>query len=136
MKLHLQQAMPYKKAPFTANDSEQAYKAMIAYLDASEVGSEGCLALSSTLSLFAIGVQSPPDEAMRKAVEAGLPHPKRDADFSIEIGTYAFFQLPLTDSLSELVQAIPFLSDGPNRIYLRLLKESPLVIIAQMIVAR
>ncbi len=109
---------------------------MIDYLDASEVGTEACLVLSSTLSLFAAGVQSKPDEAMREAVEKGLPHPKREADFSIETGDYAFSQIPLAESLAELVQAIPFLSDGPNRIYVRLLKENPLVIIAQLFVTR
>ncbi len=136
MILHLNQAIPYQTAPFSASDAEDAYQQMLTHLDAQPVGSEGCLALSSTLALlFAGGVQESPDEATREAVEKGLPPlPKVEAPFYLEEGSYTFCQLaPPPSSIASLSPpSIENLFDGPPVIYLRLLKENPLTIIAQL----
>lgn len=132
MILHLNQAIPYQTAPFSASDAEDAYQQMLTHLDAQPVGSEGCLALSSTLSLLFAGVQESPDEATREAVEKGLPLPKVAAPFYLEEGSYTFTQLSPPSSIASLSSAIDNLFDGPPVIYLRLLKENPLTIIAQL----
>ncbi|MDN5334635.1 MAG: hypothetical protein PWP59_1897 [Sphaerochaeta sp.] len=136
MILHLNQAIPYQTAPFSASNAEDAYQKMLTHLEAQPVGSEGCLALSSTLALLFAGVQGSPDEATRKAVEQGLPIPKVDAPFYLEEGSYDFQQLAPPSSIASLSSSIPNLFDGPPVIYLRLLKENPLAIIAQIWIHR
>ena len=136
MILHLQQAVSYKKAPFESVDAEHAYQTLLSFLDAAEVGSEGCLALSSTLNLLFAGVQDPPTEEIRSLVEQGLSLPSHQDPYQIEPGSYTFLQLSVTEDLHTLIDQVPMLYDGPNRIYVRLLKENPLAIVAQLWITR
>ncbi len=135
MLLHLNQAILYQEAPFSAIDAEEAYQQLNTYLAGQKVGSEGCLALSSTLKLLFCGVQGPADEATRYAVENALPLKRGSDPYAIEPGTYTFLQCAPTQSLQELADQIPHLYDGPNCIYVRLFKETELAIIAQLWVA-
>ena len=132
MVLHLNQPIPYQTAPFSASNAEDAYQKMLTHLDAQPVGSEGCIALSSTLVLLFAGVQDSPDETTRKAVEQGLPLPRVNAPFYLEEGRYDFKQLAPPSSIASLSSSLPNLSDRPPVIYLRLLKENPFTIIAQI----
>lgn len=136
MILHLQQPITYQMAPFSASDAQMAYEHMLSYLDTQEVGSEGCIALSSTQNLLFQGIQNPPDEETRYAVQHGLEQPQLSGPYHIEPGRYEFIQLAPTDSLVDLLSNIPMLFDGPNCIYVRLLKENPIAIIAQLWVVR
>lgn len=135
MILHLQQAVPYTQAPFDASDGESAYQKLVSFLDSAEVGSEGCLALSSTLSLLFAGIQNPPGEEMRSLVEQGLAMPPHQDPYQIDPGTYTFLQLAVSENLQTMIDQIPMLYDGPNRIYVRLIKENPLAIVAQLWIA-
>jgi hypothetical protein len=136
MTLHLQQAISYKRAPFDTSEAEHAYQQLLSFLDSAEVGSEGCLALTSTLSLLFAGIQDPPTEEIRNRVEQGLEMPPHQDPHQIEPGTYTFIQLAVPEHLRTLVDQIPMLFDGPNRIYVRLLKENALAIVAQMWISR
>ncbi len=136
MILHLNQAIPYQKAPFAATDAEDAYHKMLSHLDSQPVGSEGCLALSSTFFLLFAGVLESPDDETRKAVEQGLPIPKVAAPFYLEEGSYTFTQISPPVSIASLASSIENLHDGPPAIYLRLLKENALTIIAQLWIQR
>ena len=135
MTLHLQQEILYQEAPFSASDAQQAYQKMLAYLDSQQVGTEGCLALSSTFQLLFAGIQQSPDEATRIAVERAFPQPKADSAYQIEVGTYTFLQCAPQEVLENFKPYIPNLFDGPNRIFLRLIKENALTIIAQIWIA-
>lgn len=132
MTLHLQQAIAYKAAPKTFTEAEEAYQYLLAHLDAQEVGSEGCLALSSTLSVIFLGIQDPPDATIRNLIEQGLPLPSSTDPYHIEPGKFQVLQLPVQDRLCDMIQQIPMLFDGPNRIYLRILKENPITLVAQV----
>jgi hypothetical protein len=136
MILHLQQPITYQKAPFSTTDAEQAYQQMLIFLDARQVGSEGCIALSSTRNLLFCGIQDPPDEDTRYAVQHGLIQPLPDGVYHIEPGRYEFIQLAPTKDLQTLLDHIPMLFDGPNCIYVRLLKENAISIVAQLWVVR
>ncbi len=136
MILHLNQPITYQKAPCSATDAEQAYQDLLSLLDARQEGSEGCLALSSTANLLFSGIQDPPNEAIRHAVQHGLVQPLLEGSYRIEPGRYEFLQLAPQAHLHELLQHIPMLFDGPNRIYVRLIKENALAIIAQLWVVR
>lgn len=136
MILHLQQPIAYQKAPFSTTDAEKAYQETLSLLDGRPVGSEGCLALSSTCNLLFSGFQDPPGEDTRLAVEQGLVQPLAEGPYRIEAGRYEFFQLAPTNHLQELLEHIPMLFDGPNCIYVRLLKENAIAIVAQLWVVR
>ncbi len=109
---------------------------MLIFLDALQVGSEGCIAISSTRNLLFCGIQDPPDEDTRYAVQHGLIQPLPDGVYHIEPGRYEFIQLAPTKDLQTLLDHIPMLFDGPNCIYVRLLKENAIAIVAQLWVVR
>ncbi|MGH0054491.1 MAG: hypothetical protein ACQ5SW_13975 [Sphaerochaetaceae bacterium] len=136
MILHLNQAIPYQTAPFSASGAEEAYQQMLSYLDKQPIGSEGCLVLSAPLILRFAGVQESPDEETRIAVEQGRKLPKKEAPFSLEEGSYTFRQFASPSSLASLTPPLVELFGNATEIYLRLLKENPLTIIAQLWVHR
>lgn len=136
MILHLQQPITYQKAPFASSDAQTAYHMMLSFLDTQEVGSEACLALSSIQNVLFLGVQNPPTEETRHAVQHGLAQPVLAGPYHIERGRYEFIQLSPTETLTDLLSHIGMLFDGPPCIYVRLLKENPFAIIAQLWVVR
>ena len=134
MLLHLLQDIPYVSFPSLPKDGEKAIAMMLSYLDSAPVGSEACLHISSVLTPLEGGYQDPPGEEMRLAVEKGEIHPHVQGDFSIASGDYQFLQLPIepqAETLATYLQEI--LSDGPSVIYLRILKESVVELIIQLI---
>ena len=136
MILYLQQPITYQKAPFPGSDAQTVYQDMLSFLDTQAVGSEGCLSLSSIRTLLFYGIQNPPDEKTRYAVQHGLEQPQLSGPYHIEPGRYEFIQLAPAETLEKLLSNIPMLFDGPNCIYVRLLKENPIAITAQLWVVR
>ncbi len=107
---------------------------MLSFLDNAPVGSEACLHISSILTPLEGGYQDPPGEEMRLAVEKGAIHPHVKGDFSIEAGSYKFYQLPIAADAGIIAQRLQvLLSDGPSVIYLRVLKESVVELIIQLL---
>lgn len=134
MLLHLLQDIPYVSFPHLPKDAEQAIDMILTHLDYAAVGSEACLRLSSLLSVLEGGYQGPPSEEMRLAVERGDVHPHRKGDFSISAGAYKFIQLPIHPEAKLITQRIEsLLSDGPSVVYLRILKESMVELVVQLL---
>ena len=80
------------------------------------------------------GYQDPPGEEMRLAVEKGEIHPHAEGDFSIEAGSYKFLQLPIAPQADLIAnRLLELLSDGPSVIYLRILKESVVELVVQLL---
>lgn len=136
MRLHLHQAITYKDAPFSFQDASEAYQTLLTYLDDQPIGSEGCLAVTSTANVVFCGVQDPPDEATLEAIRNGIEQPLREGSNQLEPGSYEFFQLAPLQTFEQMLQCIPMLFDGPSRIYLRLIKENSIAIVAQIWVVR
>jgi hypothetical protein len=132
MKVHLNQEIAYQEAEIAVSTTEQTYQEMLAFLDKQDVGTELCIALSSTLQPLFCGVQESPDEATRSAVEQALELPKVDSAYQIGIGTYTVSQFAPPRTFEEIKQYIPHLIADPNRVHLRLIKENALTIIAQI----
>jgi hypothetical protein len=134
MLLHLLQDIPYVSFSDLPRDGEKAIAMMLTHLDNAPTGSEACLHISSVLTTLEGGYQDPPGEEMRLAVEKGEIHPHVKGDFSIEAGSYKFLQLhiePQAEAIARQLEEI--LSDGPSVIYLRILKESVVELIVQLL---
>ncbi len=132
MILHLNQEIPYQKATFPTKDAEDALKQMLTFLDSQEIGTEGCIALSQKGTLQFVGIQQAFDEETKNLIERGLPLPKVDAPFYLKEGSYSFIQMAPPSSIESLKVVYPILFEENEHIYLRLLKENPLTIIAQL----
>ncbi len=134
MVLHLLQDIPYVAFPDLPKDGEMAIEEMLRFLDNAPVGSEACLHISSVLTPLEGGYQDPPGEDMRLAVERGEKHPHKKGDFSIEAGSYKFLQLPIAPEAEVIAKRLSqLLGDGPSVIYLRILKESAVELIIQLL---
>lgn len=134
MLLHLLQDIPYVAFSDLPRDGEKAIETMLVFLDSAPVGSEACLHLSSVLTPLEGGYQDPPGEEMRLAVEKGEKHPHKKGDFSIGAGAYQFLQLPIAPQAGTIAKQLEeLLCDGPSVIYLRILKESVVELIIQLI---
>lgn len=134
MLLHLLQDIPYISFPSLPKEGEKAIAMMLAYLDSAPVGSEACLQISSVLTTLEGGYQNPPGEEMRLAVERGEIHPHEKGDFSIVADSYKFMQLPIEPQAGTIAKRLEeILFDGPSQIYLRILKESVVDLIIQVI---
>ena len=107
---------------------------MLTHLDSAPTGSEACLHISSVLTTLEGGYQAPPGEEMRLAVEKGERHPHTKGDFCIASGSYQFLQLPIEPQAKTITRKLEeILSDGPSVIYLRILKESAVELIVQLL---
>ncbi len=134
MLLHLLQDIPYVAFSNLPKDGEKAIEEMLKFLDSAPVGSEACLHISSVLTTLEGGYQDPPGEDMRIAVEKGEKHPHKKGDFSIEAGAYKFLQLPIAPEADVIAKRLSqLLGDGPSVIYLRILKESVVELIIQLL---
>ena len=134
MLLHLLQDIPYISFSDLPKDGEKAIEKMLGFLDSAPVGSEACLHITSILTTLEGGYQDPPGEEMRLAVEKGEIHPHAEGDFSIEAGSYKFLQLPIAPQADLIAnRLLELLSDGPSVIYLRILKESVVELVVQLI---
>lgn len=134
MLLHLLQDIPYISFPSLPREGEKAIDMLLTHLDSAPVGSEACLHISSVLTPFEGGYQDPPGEEMRLAVAKGTVHPHAKGDFSIEAGSYQFLQLPIEPQAEVIAKRLEeILYDGPSVIYLRILKESVVELIVQLI---
>ncbi|MBI9094401.1 MAG: hypothetical protein JEY71_05925 [Sphaerochaeta sp.] len=134
MVLHLLQDIPYISFSNLPKDGEKAIAMMLTHLDNAHTGSEACLQISSVLTPLEGGYQEPPGEEMRLAVEKGDIHPYPKGDFSIASGSYQFMQLhiePQANTIAKQLEEI--LCDGPSVIYLRILKESVVELIIQLL---
>lgn len=134
MVLHLLQDIPYVSFPSLPRDGQEAIAMMLTHLDSAPTGSEACLRLSGVLTTLEGGYQDPPGEEMRLAVAEGAIHPHAKGDFSIEAGDYQFYQLPIEAQAETIAKRLEgILSDGPSVIYLRILKESVVELIIQLL---
>ncbi len=138
MILHLIQDMPYKDFSTSTSDLCQVYDQMLMWIDKAPTGSEACIQTSSLLNVLRTGFQNPPTKEIRQAVEQGAVHPLQEKDFAIQPGSYTFFQLLGTPTKDEVVPLLEktladILQDGPCCIYLRLLKENDIAVIAQLL---
>ena len=134
MLLHLLQDIPYTSFSSLPRDGEEAIAMMLTHLDSAPTGSEACLRLSSVLTTLEGGYQDPPGEEMRLAVEKGEIHPHIKGDFSIASGSYKFLQLPIAPQAEAIAKRLEeILSDGPPIIYLRILKESAVELVVQLL---
>lgn len=134
MVLHLLQDIPYVSFPNLPKEGEKAIAMVLTHLDNAPTGSEACLHISSVLTPLEGGYQEPPGEEMRLAVEKGEIHPYPKGDFCIASGTYQFIQLHIEAQAGILAKQLEeILSDGPSVIYLRILKESVLELIVQLL---
>lgn len=134
MVLHLLQDIPYISFSNLPKDGEKAIEMMLTHLDNAPTGSEACLQFSSVLTPLEGGYQEPPGEEMRLAVEKGEIHPYAEGDFSIASGDYQFMQLhsePQARTIAKELEKI--LGDGPSVIYLRILKESVVELVIQLL---
>ena len=136
MMLSLIQPIIYQAPPFVYQNGEDAYQSALSLLDDAPSGCEVVIALTSTARLLFVGFKGEPSQEELLAIERGEVHflmvrrPPRSALFP------ARFQMALPDSLSSILSLAPIAIDGPARIYVRLLKEGPLSIIAQLWIAR
>ncbi|MDT4762442.1 hypothetical protein [Sphaerochaeta sp. PS] len=134
MILHLLQEIPYVAFPNLPREGEEAIEMMLTHMDSAPIGSEACIHLSGILTTLEGGYQDPPGEEMRLAVAKGEKHPKRPSDFSIEAGSYHFLQLPIAPQSDLITRRLEtLLSDGPSLIYLRVLKESVVELVIQLL---
>lgn len=136
MTLSLIQPIIYQEPPFVHKDAQEAYIQALAYLDGKRVGTEVILALTSTARLLFIGAKDPPSQAELDAIESGSEQPSCEGPYSLEAGRYEFTQLAPPQSLESIFSLNSIAIDGPSRIYVRLLKEGPLAIVAQLWIAR
>ncbi|MFA5447511.1 MAG: hypothetical protein WC233_04475 [Sphaerochaeta sp.] len=136
MMLSLVQPIFYQDPPFELQGDEESYKKAIAYLDGEESGTEIVFAFASTGRLLFVGAKPSPSKAELQAIEEATEQPQTAFSNQLEAGRYEFMQLALPESLSMVLSMLPITIDGPARIYLRLLKEGPLAIIAQLWIAR
>jgi len=134
MLLHLLQDIPYISFSNLPKDGKKAIAMMLTHLDNAPTGSEACLHISSVLTPLEGGYQDPPGEKMRLAVEKGEIHPHTKGDFSIASGSYQFMQLHIEAQAQTIAKKLEeLLSDGPSVIYLRILKESAVELIVQLL---
>ncbi len=136
MMLSLVQPIFYQDPPFELQGDEESYAKAVAYLDEQESGSEVVFSFASTGRLLFVGAKPAPSEAELAAIEEAVEQPHSSYSHQLEEGRYEFMQLALPESLSSVLSMLPIAIDGPARIYLRLLKEGPLAIIAQLWIAR
>ncbi|HOE85296.1 MAG TPA: hypothetical protein PLK91_08795 [Sphaerochaeta sp.] len=136
MMLSLIQPIIYQAPPFVYQTGEEAYQSALALLDDAPSGCEVVIALTSTARLLFVGFKGEPSQEELLAIERGEEQPQAEGDYELEAGRYEFFQMALPDSLSSILSLAPIAIDGPARIYVRLLKEGPLSIIAQLWIAR
>ena len=135
MTISLIQPIIYQEPPFVYEGSAEAYQSALTYLDGAEVGTEVVIALTSTSRLLFVGAKGAPTPEERDAIERGEELPPIDGPYALEAGRYAFTQLAPPPSLDPIISLKRIAIDGPSRVYVRLLKESPLAIIAQVWIA-
>jgi hypothetical protein len=136
MMLNLSQPIIYHSSPFGYTSAQDAYESLLSYLDSQEVGSEGCIALTSIASPLFVGCKEKPSEAELLAIERAELQPVQEGSHHLPAGRYEFLQLAPTKELSTLLDQLPITIDGPARTYVRLLKEGPLAIVAQLWIER
>ena len=136
MMLSLIQPIIYQSPPFVHQNGEDAYRRALSLLDDAQSGCEVVIALTSTARLLFVGFKDEPSKEELLAIERGEEQPQVEGEYALEAGRYEFFQLAPPESLASILSLAPIAIDGPSRIYLRLLKEGPLTIIAQLWIAR
>ncbi|HZJ88781.1 MAG TPA: hypothetical protein VFC80_06480 [Sphaerochaeta sp.] len=136
MTLSLIQPIIYQAPSFVYQGNEDAYTTALAHLDAAEIGSEVVFALSSTARLLFVGERGAPTAEELLAIERAEEQPKTEGPYEIAAGKYEFIQLPPPETVAQIFSLSPIALDGPERIYLRLLKEAPFTTIAQLLIVR
>lgn len=136
MILSLIQPIIYQEPAFTYQGSAQAYERAIAHLDGQDVGSEVLIALTSTGKTLFVRSKSAPSASELEAIAGAEAQPSSLGPYVLEAGRYEFFQLALPPSIASIMALAPIAIDGPPRIYVRLLKEGVLTIVAQIWISR
>lgn len=136
MMLSLIQPIIYQAPPFVYQSGEDAYQSALSLLDDAQSGCEVLIALTSTARVLFVGFKDAPSKEELLAIERGEEQPQSEGEYELEAGRYQFIQMALPESLTSILSLDPIAIDGPARIYVRLLKEGPLSIVAQLWIAR
>lgn len=135
MMLSLIQPIIYQAPPFVHQGGEDAYRRALSLLDGATAGCEVIIALTSTSRVLFVGFKEAPSPEELSAIESGEEQPAIAGAYALEAGRYRFIQMAVPESLASIFSLAPIAIDGPGRIYLRLLKEGPLSIVAQLWIA-
>lgn len=135
MNLSLRQGLAYQKLPCEGSSAEDAYRALISFLDQAPAGSEGVLLLSFEMNVLFLGTSAPPDEETLKKIAKAEKLDPAEGDHVLEPGSYRFIQIPLPASIEELPLENLALDEG-DLLYLRILKEGSFALVAQLWIRR
>jgi len=135
MNLSLRQSLAYQKLPCEGSSAEDAYRALISFLDQAPAGSEGVLLLSFEMNVLFLGTSAPPDEETLKKIAKAEKLDPAEGDHVLEPGHYRFIQIPLPASIEELPLENLALDEG-DLLYLRILKEGSFALVAQLWIRR
>jgi hypothetical protein len=135
MNLSLRQGLAYQKLPCEGSSAEDAYRALISFLDQAPAGSEGVLLLSFEMNVLFLGTSAPPDEETLKKIAGAEKLDPAEGDHVLEPGSYRFIQIPLPASIEELPLENLALKEG-DLLYVRILKEGSFALVAQLWIRR
>jgi len=136
MMLSLIQPIIYQAPPFVYQGGEDAYQKALRLLDDALPGCEVIITLTSTARLLFVGFKDAPSEEELLAIESGEEQPVSEGVYALEAGRYQFIQMAPPETLAPILSLAPIAIDGPARFSVRLLKEGPLSIIAQLWIER
>jgi hypothetical protein len=143
--LNLSQPLPYtEEKTLGEKPFDNAYQAIIQKLDREKSGCEAVLVFqynlidAADIDLVKIGFSQAPGEDVRIAVAEGKEIPLSPHDMEIISGKYKLSQLPFPPAKDDLFgMLMTFICDSnvsmQGTAYLRLLKETDLAILAQII---
>lgn len=144
--LTLNQPIVYnKETKLLTQDINAVYQYLLKKLDNNGIASEACIKLkyetsdSIIFNIEEVGFAQTPTQEVIDAVKKGETIPLKDYDMSINEGYYKIVQLPFlpdnTNLFSTLMQiTCSTLSQAKGSLYLRLIKENSIVILAQVII--
>jgi len=144
--LTLNQPIVYnKEKELQTQDINTVYQFLIKKLDNSGIASEACINInfetsdSISFNIDEVGYAPTPTQEIIDAVQSGEIIPLMDHDMEIKSGLYKIVQLPFlpddTNLYSTLMQiTCSNLKDSRGNLYLRLIKENSIVILAQVII--
>ncbi|MCK9548068.1 MAG: hypothetical protein RBS49_06335 [Sphaerochaeta sp.] len=136
MMLSLIQPIIYQAPPFVYQSSEDAYQNALTLLDGAQSGCEVIITLTSTGRVLFVGFKDAPSAEELLAIESGEEQPGSEGVYALEAGRYQFIQMAPPETLAPILSLAPIAIDGPARFSVRLLKEGPLSIIAQLWIKR
>ncbi len=144
--LTLNQPIVYnKESDFQKQDIETIYQYLLKKLDDNGIASEACINLNYKTSdgisfnIEEVGFAPTPSKDVIEAVKKGEEIPLIDYDMAIDQGDYKIIQLPFLPDNNNLFATLMQITCSnikktTGNLYLRLIKENSIVILAQVII--